>query len=298
VRSGLSLPLLAGLMLTAYAPCACAPAERAPSHAAQDDFGDTIVVGATPIRIVSLQPATTEMIFAIGAGSRLVGRTTWDLWPDSAKLVPDLGNGIRPNVEAILAVHPDLVVLYASADNQSTARALRAAKIATLAIKVDRIADFQRAIRLLGAATGDSARAAMVEDTVMRSLEKARAATTGQPRPTVFWHMWDSPLLTIGHGSYLNELIEIAGGRNVYDSLPAPSPQIAFEDLARRDPDIILAAPQGVARITHDPAWRRMRAVRTNHVLSVDTALVFRPSVRLGEAALSLARLIHPGSVQ
>ena len=295
MRSGRSLLL----SLLSISLAACAPAERAPSRVATDDFGDTIVVAATPPkRIVSLQPATTEMLFAIGAGSRLVGRTTWDLWPDSAKLVPDLGDGIRPNVEAILAAHPDLVLLYASSDNRSTARALRAANIATLAIKVDRIADFQRVIRLLGAAVGDSARAATVEDTVMKSLARARASTAGKARPTVFWQMWDNPLLTIGRGSYLSELVEIAGGRNVYDSLPEPSPQIAFEDLARRDPDIILVAPQGIARIVNDPAWKRMKAVRTKQVLAVDTALVFRPSVRLGEAALSLAKLIHPGSIQ
>lgn len=293
MRSGLSKSLL-----TSFAIAACAPAERAAVTVPTDDFGDTIVVGAAPKRIVSLQPATTEMLFAIGAGPRLIGRTTWDLWPDSAKLVADLGDGIRPNVEAILAVHPDLVVLYASSDNRNAARTLRAAKIPTLAIKVDRIADFQRAMRLLGAATGDSARAAVVEDTVMKSLERARTATAGRARPTVFWHMWDNPLLTIGQGSYLSELVGIAGGRNIYDSLPDPSPQIAFEDLARRDPDIILAAPQGVARIVADPAWKQLRAVKSRRVLAVDTALVFRPSVRLGEAALSLARLIHPGSVQ
>jgi ABC-type Fe3+-hydroxamate transport system substrate-binding protein len=296
VRSALNLPV--ALLGAALALHACAPTERAASNAPIDDFGDTLIVGAPPRRIVSLQPATTEMLFALGAGNRLVGRTTWDLWPDSAKLVPDLGNGIRPNVEAVLAVRPDLVVLYASADNQNTARALRAAKIATLSIKVDRIADFQRVMRLLGAAIGDSARAAVVEDSVMRSLELARAATAGRPRPTVFWHMWDNPLLTIGRGSYLSELVEIAGGRNVYDSLPEPSPQIAFEDLARKDPDIILVAPTGIDRIVRDPKWKKLGAVRSGRVLAVDSALVFRPSVRLGEAALSLARLIHPGSVQ
>ena len=286
-------------LLLALLIAACTPAERPPARGATDDFGDTIIVAATPPkRIVSLQPATTEMLFAIGAGSRLVGRTTWDLWPDSAKLIKDLGDGIRPNIEAILAARPDLVVLYASSDNRNAARTLRSANIPTLAIKVDRIADFQRVLRLLGTAIGDSVRAAAVEDTVMKSIERARAATAGRARPTVFWHMWDNPLLTIGKGSYLSELVEIAGGRNVYDSLPEPSPQIAFEDLAKRDPDIILAAPQGVARIVNDPAWKRMKAVRTKRVLEVDTALVFRPSVRLGEAALSLARQMHPGAIQ
>lgn len=284
--------LCAALFVTA-----CAERAPAPRTAAVDDFGDSLRLSAPPARIVSLNPTITEMIFALGAGSRLVGRTTWDLYPDSARLIPDLGNGIRPNVEAVLAARPDLVVLYASADNEAAARALRGAGIATLALKIDSIAEFRRALALVGAALGDSARAAAVSDSVMRSIERARAATSGKSRPTVFWHMWDSPLLTIGGGSYLTELVNIAGGRNVYDSIPEPSPQIAFEDLAKRDPDAILSTPQGVQRILADAAWKNLRAVRTGRVLAVDTTLVFRPSVRLGEAALSLARLLHPGSV-
>lgn len=283
-------------LCTTLLAAACTEGTRTPRAARVDDFGDTLRLAASPKRIVSLNPTTTEMMFALGAGHRLVGRTTWDFYPDSARLIPDLGNGIRPNVEAVLAARPDLVVLYASADNAAAARALRSANVATLALKIDSIGDFRRALALVGLALGDSARAAAVSDSVMRSIARARNATLGNARPTVFWHMWDSPLLTIGGGSYLSELVAIAGGRNVYDSLPQPSPQIAFEDLARRDPEVILAAPEGVARILADPAWRRLKAVRTGRVLAVDTTLVFRPSVRLGEAALSLAALLHPRS--
>ena len=260
----------------------------------RDDFGDTLTLAAPPKRIVSLNPTTTEILFALGAGQRLVGRTRWDLWPDSAKAVPDLGDGIRPNVEAIMAARPDLVVLYASNDNRTAAQALRRAGIQTLAVRVDLIADFRRVVVMLGRAIGDTARARVVVDTVTASLERARTATRGNLRPTAFWLMWETPLLTIGGGSYLSELLEIAGARNVYDSLPQPSPQVAFEDVVRRDPDVILVSPEGAEAITTRPTWRAMRAVRAGRVLIVDTALVFRPSVRLGEAALSLARQLHP----
>ena len=284
------------LMLLATA---CAERAPQPRTAFVDDFGDSLVVGTPPTRIVSLNETVTELIFALGAGDRLVGRTTWAVYPDSAKLIPDLGNGIRPNVEAVLAARPDLVVLYASADNEPAARTLRSAKVPTLALRIDRIADFRRAVALVATALGDSARGVIVADSVMASLAKARELSArAQTRPTVFWHMWDNPLLTIGGASYLSELVEIAGGRNIYDSIPKPSPQISFEDLARRDPDVILAAPPGVARILADPAWKNLKAVRSHRVLTVDTLLVFRPSVRLGEAALSLARLIHPDSTQ
>src|SRR6185369_14535664 len=96
---------------------ACSPARESARTAVTDDFGDTIVVGQTPRRVVSLNPATTEIVFAIGAGDRLVGRTHWDLYPAAASKVPDLGSGIRPNVEAVLGARPDIVLLYASIDN-------------------------------------------------------------------------------------------------------------------------------------------------------------------------------------
>ena len=294
------------LLALASAGAACARDERTPEPArgrevaparaaATDDFGDTLALAAPPTRIVSLSPATTEILFAIGAGARLVGRTSWDLYPDSARLVPDVGNGLRPNVEALLATRPQLVVLYASRDNRDAARALRAAGVATLSLKIDRIEHFRRAVELLGAATGDTARARAAADSVLRTLDRVRAATAPLDRPTVFWHVWDSPLITIGGGSYLNQLVEIAGGKNVYADVPDPSPQISLEDLLARDVQVVLAGPSNAARLRADRAWASLSAVRGHRVLEVDTAIVGRPGIRLGEAAVSIARLLHPG---
>ena len=269
---------------------------RAASAAAPlDDFGDTLPRRLAARRIVSLNPTTTELLFALGAGARVVGRTHWDTFPDSARLVPDLGDGLRPNVEAVLAARPDLVVLYASADNRAAASAFRRAGIATVALKIDRIEHFRRAAATLGALTGEEARARTVVDSVSTTLARVRAATASREPPTVFWHVWDAPLITIGRGSYMNELLQIAGGRNAFGDLPDVSPQVSFEELLRRDPAVVLAGAEGVRRLRADPAWQRTRAARERRLLVVDTALVGRPGVRLGEAAVSLARLLHPG---
>ena len=107
-----------------------------------DDFGDTIHTARPARRIVSLSPVTTELFFALGAGSRLVGRTHYDSYPAAALAVPDLGDGMLPNVEAILGVHPDLVVIYASQSNRAAAVQLRRAGVNTLAIRDDHISDF------------------------------------------------------------------------------------------------------------------------------------------------------------
>jgi iron complex transport system substrate-binding protein len=287
--------LVAIAPLATIVPLAACSRARPVESAVRDDFGNAVHIPAVaPTRIVSLNPATTEIFFAIGAGRRLIGRTKFDSWPDSALLVPDLGNGINPNVEAILGARPDLVVLYASEDNRTAANRLIAGGINTVSLKNDHIADFARTTMLLGAILHDTVRAATVRDSVQRTLRRVEALTRGVHRPTVFWHIWDAPLITVGSGSFMDELVNIAGATNVYRDIHGPSGEITLEDVARRDPYFILAGPVGDRAIESDPRWKIVRAAREKRILVVDTNLVARPAVRLGEAAVSLAKLIHP----
>jgi iron complex transport system substrate-binding protein len=290
---------LVGILLALAAATACAdrpPASAVPANAVLiDEFGDSLRAGRPFARIVSLDPTITEILFAIGAGDKLVGRSHWDAWPAAALRLPDLGPGIRPNVEAVLATRPDLVLLYASQDNRGAARQLRAAGVATAAFKVDQIDAFRRVTLLLGRLSGDTAAARLTVDTVERSLERVRALTAGRPRPKVLIPAWDTPLVVIGGGSFVSQVVSIAGGENVYGASPERSPQVTLEDVVRRDPDVILIGPERRQRYLTHPRWRTLRAVREGRVLSMDTALVWRASTRLGEAAASIARLLHPG---
>lgn len=292
------LHLLSLLLLLALA-AACGEHEgkaaRAPG--AVDDYGAAIAPAAPARRIVSLNPTTTELLFALGAGDRVVGRSRWDQWPPQAQRVAEAGDAIRPSVERIIALRPDLVILYASGDNRAAATTLVQAGIRVVALRIDRIADFERSVRIVGALAGREAEAATAADSLRRSLDAVRAALRDVPRPSVFLPAWDNPLMAIGGGSYLSELIGIAGGRNVYGDLDEPSPQVSFEDLLRRDPDVILAGPTEVARLAADARWRALRAVREARVLAYDTLLVSRPSLRLGEGARSMAALLHPDVV-
>ncbi|MFN2564267.1 MAG: ABC transporter substrate-binding protein [Gemmatimonadaceae bacterium] len=287
-------------LVTALAVAACTdrPATARSADGVVDEFGDTLPVGRSFRRIVSLDPTITEILFAIGAGPRLVGRSHWDAWPSAALRLPDLGPGIRPNVEVILAVRPDLVLLYASQDNRGVARRLRAAGVATAAFKVDQIEAFRRVTPVLGRLTGDTALARLTVDTVDRSLARVRGATAGRPRPKVVIPAWDTPLFVIGGESFVSQVVSIGGGDNVYASHPERSPQVTLEDVARRDPDVILTGPERRHRYLGDPRWKTVRAAREGRVLVMDTSLVWRASPRLGEAAASIARLLHPGALR
>jgi ABC-type Fe3+-hydroxamate transport system substrate-binding protein len=292
-------PLAHLLLGTVLVGCAAEDAgrdPRAPVPGDRDDFGGAIpVFERLPQRIVSLNPATTDILFTVHAGPRVVGRSKWDLYPDSARLVPSLGDALRPNVEAVLGADPDLVILYASEDNRLAYDRLRDAGIPVLSLRIDRVEHFERAARLLGRLTGNADAGDRVADSVLATLARVRQATAELPRPRVFWRIWDAPLITIGRGSFLSQLVDIAGARNVYEDIAAPSQQITFEDVIRRDPEFVLVGPEGNETITNDPAWRALRAVREGRVRIVDTTLVGRPSVRLGEAAVHLAELLHPG---
>lgn len=262
-----------------------------------DDYGDTVRPTVRPTRIISLNPTTTEILFAIGAGSRVIGRSHWDEWPDSARLIPDLGNGIRPNVEAIVSARPDLVIVYASVDNQPVVHRLHAAGIATLSLKTDLIADFDRTTRMLGRVLGDTMRATRVADSVHATLDRVRAATASLPHPRVVWPFMYRPVMVVGGGSYLTELLAIAGATNIYGSLKEPSPIVTLEDVVRHNPDYVLRSADAAQTGPIDAAWRAVPAVRAGHVLVTRTDLVGRPSVQLGMAAVHLATVLHPGIV-
>lgn len=290
----------ASLLAVAFALAACAaPARDAkPVVTPRDDFGAEITLGQRPKRIVSLNPTTTELLFAIGASDRLVGRSQWDVFPDSARFIPDVGQALRPNVEAIIAVHPDLVLLYASADNRGAFDRLRQAGIQTVAFKIDSIAHFERDTRIIGRMTGDSARADALVDSVHATLERVRAATAELQRPSVFIHAWDRPIIAIGGGSFLSQLLDIAGGRNVYADIAGPSATVALEDVIQRNPDYVFASPVSAPKMRASASWKTVPAIRDGRLLVYDTILVGRPSVMLGAAAVSIANLLHPGAVR
>ena len=257
-----------------------------------DDAGDTVVVSAAARRVVSLIPATTELLFAIGAGPAVVGRTAWCDYPAAAARVPNLGDGIAPNVEAVLASRPDLVILYNSAQNADIAARLRQLGIAALRLNTDSLGDVDRVGRLLGRLTGH-ARAA---DSVAAVFDTALAAATGPApprRPKVLLLVWEQPPMTIGRGSFLSELVERAGGRNLFADVTSSAGTVSIEAVASRDPDLILTTTAGPVGFAERPEWRTVRAVRERRFLPVSGSEFNRPSPRAPAAIRELARLLR-----
>lgn len=288
-----ALAVAAALLLTAASAAAQGEVR------VTDDLGRAIRVPDPPVRIVSLVPAVTELLYALGAGDRLVGRSVWDDEPPAVLAVPSVGGALRADPERVLARRPDLVILYAGADNAGSVEQLARLGVPALAIRIDDLEDLDRNVLRLGRLLGREAEATALWDRVERDLASVRAATAGRARVSVYYDVAWPPAITIGAGSYLDDLIAIAGGRNVFGDLAAPSPRVALEAIVARDPDVILVpsgdAGAGAARPSERPGWHAVGAVARGDVKSVDAGLLHRLGPRVGEAARSLAAVLHPG---
>lgn len=282
--------------VSARAPSVHAGAARVATPADTDDFGAPLPTDASyASRVVSLNPAATEAIFAIGAESKLVGRSRWDQYPADVSRIPAIGDGIRPAVEAVLATKPTLVILYATAENRAVAEALARAGIRTIALRVDRIAQFHVQLRILGIALGATERATMVSDSVQRTLDRVAALTQRiTSRPAVVWPVWSTPPMVIGGGSYMDELLEIAGARNVFHDMAQPSPSVSMEEIIARAPTLVMVSEKQAKAFGTDNTWRALPAVRAKRFVQHYPAVTGRPSVVLGMAAVQLARALHP----
>jgi len=248
---------------------------------------------AVPARIVSLNPTTTELLFALGAGPRLVGRSDACDYPARAAGIPNLGGGFPPSVEAVVDARPDLVVIYRSSGNAAAAARLQDLGIRVLAIRTDRLSDVAHAARLLGDAAGLPAAGDSIADLLESELASARAAGAGiSARTPALLLAWDQPIIVLGAGSFASELLELAGGRNVFADVSAPSAPVSLEAIAERRPEVVLLAGSEMPELERRPEWRTLPAVRAGRLLRLTESSSNRPSPRAPAAVRDLrARL-------
>jgi iron complex transport system substrate-binding protein len=279
------------LIAIALAPLACGRpgAGTRGTVVVVDDAGDSVSVRAPAARVVSLIPAATELLFAIGAGAAVVGRTQWCDHPPEALRVTDLGPGINPNLEAVLAARPELVVLYNSAQHAAVAARLRELGISALRVNTDALADVGRVGRLLGRLTGHTREADSMSAALDTALAAASAAERPERKPRVLILVWEQPAMTLGRRSFLSELVERAGGENVFGDIASSSAPVSIEAVSARDPDLILTAASGPASIVDRPEWQVVRAVRERRLLRITGTEYDRPGPRSPGAIRSLA---------
>lgn len=260
---------------------ACESREQQGEGSLVDDTGHHVSVARPPTRIVSLAPGHTELLFAIGAGDRVVGRTRWCDYPPAVDAIPSVGDGLSPNVESILARNPDLVVFYASPSNEPAIARLEQLGIATVSMLTDDFADLMRAADLLGTLTGEKDRSDSLIGWLQDEVSTFEATRSTETLPTALMVAWDNPPIVIGSTSFLSQIVELAGARNVFADVDRPSLTVSIETIVERDADLVLiASDSGIPAWAERPEWRVVPVVRDRRFVVVTGTEFSRPSFR------------------
>ncbi len=271
--------------LFAVLVAACSGKDATP--ALVDHAGQPLVLERPAQRVVSLSPSLTELLFSIGAGDRLVGRTRWCSDPPAALDVPSVGDGLDPNIELIVAQRPDLVVFYHSAANAAAINQLRALGIATASVRLDRLEDLEPAAILLGSLLGDSSQVRPLVAQLESGLAERPTTDTVPPRRVLIL-AWDAPPIVIGGGSFLSELVTLAGGENIFADLASPSATVSIEAITARRPDLVLLVDDSEPLFAARSEWQVVAAVRERRFVVVNGTQFSWPSFRSARAVQQL----------
>ena len=290
-------------LLTAALLCSACARERTEHNGAitvTDDAGRVVSLVHPAQRVISLIPAQTDIIAILAGPQVLVARTQWDADPRLASL-PVISDALTPSVEWIAAQHPDLVVSWPDAQSRDVVQRLAGIGIPVYASRAESISDIHAAIERLGRLLGAEARADSLRASIEAQLDSVRARVAGLPQPSVLYLLSADPPMAAGPGTFVDEVIRLAGGTNIFSDVQHLWPQVSLEEIVRRQPHVIIrptdgALDQPLAGLAGRPGWRELRAVQNGRVYAVDPYFYNRPGAAVGHVARDLARLIHTGT--
>lgn len=248
-------------------------------------------VQAAPQRIVSLAPSITENLFALGVGDRVVGVTSWCDYPREAASRVIIGDALNLNLELLLSLEPDLVV-GDSTLVQSYLEKLKELGVATFVVGPTTVAEVQASLVELGEAVGATERGLELAEHMNSRLTELVESTERSRKIRVFMEIWNEPLMTVGPGSFMNELIVLAGGENIAGDAPSPWPVFSEELVMERDPEVVILTSYNLEEALSRPAWQVTTAMKNGDVYEVNPDLYSRTTVRLLDALAELIEIL------
>jgi len=272
-----------------------------------DDLNRTVTVPHEPQRVVSLEPSDTQIVFAIGEGGKVVGATKYDDWPtelansiSSGKIVSVGGVLSRTiSLETVLGLKPDLVLAWGLGGEQSQViQQIANAGIPVLVLAPSNMSMIYNDVLLVGKVLNAYHNASNVVKDMQKVVDYVSARVANSPRPSVFYEVWNDPLITASSTSFIGQLIDIAGGNNIFSNVTEQFPTVSLEAVVSLNPQIIIATNEfnmTASQIANQPGLQGTTAAKEGMVFVLtNPGLVEEPGPRLVEGLLVLARFIHP----
>ncbi|WP_300669936.1 ABC transporter substrate-binding protein [Desulfoluna sp.] len=264
-----------------------------------DTTGCTVELPDRPLRVVSLAPSITEIVFSLGKGALLAGVTRYSDYPEEAKKLPRVGSYIRPELETIVNLKPDLCLAVKDGNPKKTIQRLKAFGIPVYTVSPEGIDTILRSIKEIGGLLNAKDEAQNITEKMSTQLAFIDRAVAQAPhKPLIFFQIGISPIVSVGKNTFLNEMIQRAGGENAVTS-PRPYPRFSKEQVLALAPEIIIItsmARNDIFEVVKKEweSWPSLPAVKTKRIHVVDSDILDRPTPRVVDGLAMLTALIHP----
>ncbi|APR37505.1 cobalamin-binding protein [Paraburkholderia sp. SOS3] len=260
-----------------------------------DDTGATVTLTTPARRVISLAPHTTELLYAAGGAATIVGAVSYSDYPPEAKQLPRVGDNTALDLERIVALRPDLIVVWRHGNAQRQIEQLRELHVPLFFSEPRHLDDVATTLTKLGELLGTSSAANEAANDYRKNIARLRARYAGKPPVSVFYEVWERPLMTLNGTHLLSDVIALCGGRNVFAQLEPLVPTVSTEAVLAANPEaIVTAAPGATASNTALPqldSWRQwpaITAVARDNLFAIDGDLINRPTPRLAQGAAQL----------
>ena len=260
----------------------------------RDDLDRTVTLAAPAQRIVALAPFLTELAFAAGAGAQVVGVSAYSDYPPEAKRLPQVSSAAGFSIERIAALHPDLVLVWKDSFRPEDVERIERFGTQVYVAQARRLDEVPRVLGAIGRLSAhDTSRVAARYE---GELARLRSEYSSRRRIDAFVEIWHRPLQTVSGHHFINDALEICGARNVFEDLPGVAPNVSWEALYARDPEVVIGAGSAGDRAQFEANWRErptLAAVRSGKLVYVDPDKIERPSLRIVEGIAELCAALE-----
>ncbi len=256
-----------------------------------DDVGRIVTLAQPAQRIISLAPSVTEILFAVGAGAQLVGAVDYSDYPPEAKKIQRVGAHNALDPEALLALKPDLIVGWASGNSSQLLETLQRVNVPLYLTESKRLNQIIGNLEDLGLLSGHAEQGRSEANNLRTSLAELTRKYASRPPVSVYYQIWDRPLMTINGEQVISEVIELCGGRNIFADLAGLAPQVDIEGVIVRNPDAIVASSSATQAQRWRESWQRwpmLQAVKADNIFGVNPDLLHRSGPRISAGARQL----------
>lgn len=267
---------------------ACIAGSAMAAISVKDDGGNTVTLSKPAQRIISLAPHATELIFAAGGGDRIVGTVGYSDYPAEALKIPRVGSHQQIDVERIIALKPDLLVVWLHGNSERQLEHIRKLGIPFYFSEPKKLADIPTSIERLGLLMGTEQQANKVAGAERTELARLAAQYRNRPTVRMFYQVWGKPIYTLNGGNIMSDVIRLCGGENVFASLSIPAPTVTTEAVLLENPEVMMTGDRQAEKSGGLEIWKQyknMLAVKNDNLFSVDADLVNRAGPRLIEGA-------------